>query len=434
MKHSISVFLVLHTLLAASAFGQAEIDKPIVLTGSGADARITGIETISQGDDAVHAEAVQNGSLVFAVSGGAADAYAISVSPAPGAYTAGQLFHFLSHAGNTGAATLDINGLGPISLKKHYDEALDADDIRAGQVVTVIFDGQHFQVLSPLGSSSSGGGGSPSGGKEYFYCTKADQFFTVPAGVTGLNVKLWGAGGGGGNYNSASTGGGGAFVGGSLAVSPGQSLRIIVGEGGNSTGTVTYGGGGNGRASGGGRSAIQVSGADVVTAGGGGGGGSSQTDSYAHGGGGGATTGADGVGSQIQWGCFGTEGGRGGTVSAGGAGGSGGSCGGNPGRAGSPGTLYTGGNVSGGGQAGGGGGGGYYGGGAGDSNYGGGGGGGSSYPASGFTISAGSTRSGGSPLSSSPAGGTGDADYLQGIGTGGLYPTPGGNGLVILSW
>jgi hypothetical protein len=115
-----------------------------------------------------------------------------------------------------------------------------------------------------------------------FGYTGGDQTYTVPAGVTKVQVRLWGAGGGGGNENNSSVGGGGAYVIGYLDVTPGEVLTVMVGQGGlyNSTtnGTVYGGGrasGGDNSGWGGGRSAIcrgtpTVLANNIVVAGGGG--------------------------------------------------------------------------------------------------------------------------------------------------------------------
>ena len=64
--------------------------------------------------------------------------------------------------------------------------------------------------------------------------------FTVPAGVTSINVECWGAGGAGGgssaNNNGGSGGGGGGYASASLTVTPNQSIPFTVGVGG--TGVV----------------------------------------------------------------------------------------------------------------------------------------------------------------------------------------------------
>lgn len=110
-------------------------------------------------------------------------------------------------------------------------------------------------------------------------------FYTVPANARTTSFHMWGAGGPGGA--GGQPGGGGAYLTGRLDVIPGETLRLIVGQGGQygtatqwSTMTDSQGGGGGGGGlagqggQGGGRSAIQkfISGAwtEVVTAGAGG--------------------------------------------------------------------------------------------------------------------------------------------------------------------
>jgi hypothetical protein len=108
--------------------------------------------------------------------------------------------------------------------------------------------------------------------------------YRVPTGCTSLTFNMWGAGGAGGN---SMPGGGGAYNTGTIAVTSGETLQLIIGRGGQigtatqwSTMTNAEGGGGGGGGlsgqggQGGGRTAIQklVSGSylEVVTAGGGG--------------------------------------------------------------------------------------------------------------------------------------------------------------------
>ena len=129
----------------------------------------------------------------------------------------------------------------------------------------------------------------PTGGYDWcqaFPATGSDQSYTVPTGVTSIHIQAWGAGGGGSAGVGAGKGGGGGYAYGDLAVTPGQTLILIVGKGGysartnSSTLNPSYGGGGSGGVdtsgsfrggSGGGRSAIQLTaGADLLTAGGGG--------------------------------------------------------------------------------------------------------------------------------------------------------------------
>jgi len=109
--------------------------------------------------------------------------------------------------------------------------------------------------------------------QQTFTFAGADQSLVVPADATSAKVYLWGAGGGNGTSSTGENpyaGGAGAMLQGILAVIPGETLTIVVGEGGGMLRRATYGGGGaaaNNNSSGGGRSAIRRGGVDVVTAG-----------------------------------------------------------------------------------------------------------------------------------------------------------------------
>ena len=289
---------------------------------------------------------------------------------------------------------------------------------------------------------------------QYSY-SGGDQTFTVPAGITSLNIKAWGAGGGGSVLNAYGNGSaGGGYATGNLAVTAGNSLLVVVGGGGSAAavsaagGNSAYGGGGAGNSAtgsaplvgggGGGRSAVQLTSTERLTAGGGGGGVVDQAyNTFPVAGAGGGTTGLAGSNYALA-GCGAAvgSGGQGGTQSAGGAGGvsvetarngsAGTSLQGGAGGTGVPFASST-------GNSGGGGGGGYYGGGGGngDSNFTCGsqtaGGGGSSYTG---VLTGASTTAG----AGSVAGNAGDSVYLPGVGAGGAQGAAGGNGLVVIQY
>lgn len=85
----------------------------------------------------------------YAADAGASDSYAITVTPAITAYATGQRFIFKANTANTGAATLAVNGLSAISVVKNKDTALADNDIAAGQIVEVVYDGTNMQMVSP---------------------------------------------------------------------------------------------------------------------------------------------------------------------------------------------------------------------------------------------------------------------------------------------
>jgi len=66
---------------------------------------------------------------------------------------------FRANHQNPGAATLSINGLMADTIKTGVSTNLVANDIKLGQVVTVVYDGINFQMTSASGNSTGIGGG-----------------------------------------------------------------------------------------------------------------------------------------------------------------------------------------------------------------------------------------------------------------------------------
>lgn len=99
---------------------------------------------------------------VYAADAGSTDAYSITLSPAPSAYTIGTHYRFKANTANTGPCTLNINSLGAKTIKKvagGITTDLVDNDIRAGQFVDVVYDGTNLQMQSTLGNAPVGGGG-----------------------------------------------------------------------------------------------------------------------------------------------------------------------------------------------------------------------------------------------------------------------------------
>jgi len=89
-----------------------------------------------------------NDYLNYIADTGAADAYVVTLDPAPAAYAAGLMIQFKAVNANTGASTLNVNALGVKSIKKNVTEALAANDILASQVCCCVYDGTNFQLLN----------------------------------------------------------------------------------------------------------------------------------------------------------------------------------------------------------------------------------------------------------------------------------------------
>lgn len=84
---------------------------------------------------------------------GSANTYTITYSPALAALVDGERYSFRVAADNTGAATLNINGLGATAIKKMTSSGkadLASGDLKSGQPATVEYDGTHFVLVSPI--------------------------------------------------------------------------------------------------------------------------------------------------------------------------------------------------------------------------------------------------------------------------------------------
>jgi hypothetical protein len=91
----------------------------------------------------------QNGSLLYANSTGSGTAYQVVLNPAPAALNAGLLIHMKAHTQNTGSATLNVNSLGIITIKKTDGSDLKVGDIVSGSACFLFYDGTNFQLINP---------------------------------------------------------------------------------------------------------------------------------------------------------------------------------------------------------------------------------------------------------------------------------------------
>jgi len=117
--------------------------------------KITALADGTAHTDGINAGQIQDGGLIFqATDSGSANTYAIALTPAVTAYVAGQVFHFKAANASSGASTLNVNALGAKNIKKKNDQDIAAGDIEQNAIVSVIYDGTSFQMLSQLGTSA----------------------------------------------------------------------------------------------------------------------------------------------------------------------------------------------------------------------------------------------------------------------------------------
>lgn len=88
----------------------------------------------------------------YGIDIGIANVYSMVLSPVPTALIEGNFYKIKATNANTGASTLQINTFGAIPIKKKVTANLVKGDILVGQVVTVIYDGTNFQLVT--GNSS----------------------------------------------------------------------------------------------------------------------------------------------------------------------------------------------------------------------------------------------------------------------------------------
>lgn len=115
----------------------------------------TGAEPKSEGDD--HVRNIKKGLrqsfagflgaiFVTGADGGAANAYTLTPDEELIAYTVKMLAVFVPTASNTGAATLNISGLGPKPVVSVAGVPLVAGDLTAGRFYTAFYDGTRFRL------------------------------------------------------------------------------------------------------------------------------------------------------------------------------------------------------------------------------------------------------------------------------------------------
>ena len=76
--------------------------------------------------------------------GGTGNAITLAPSPSYSSYAQGMLLRFAVKTANTGAVTVNVNGLGVKNVVKVGNEALDSGDFAVGNVVWLQYDGTRF--------------------------------------------------------------------------------------------------------------------------------------------------------------------------------------------------------------------------------------------------------------------------------------------------
>jgi hypothetical protein len=116
------------------------------------------------------AEKLQQNRVAFYTAGGTANALTVTASPPISSYTKGLGLIVEITATNTGAATIDVNGLGARSIKRQDGTNVEATDLTVGDIHQLRYDGTNFvlatqsrvhlsQSAATSGASTVEGGG-----------------------------------------------------------------------------------------------------------------------------------------------------------------------------------------------------------------------------------------------------------------------------------
>lgn len=135
--------------------------------------------------------------IPYAVVTGSANAYSVSISGIT-TYQEGLAIAVKINVDNTGASTININGLGAKSIKKPNGNDVAAGNLKAGSVYTLRFNGTNFI----LQGSDSAGNATPAdvlAGKTFSNDNGPDQVGTMPNNgnlfvTPSGNVQTFGAG------------------------------------------------------------------------------------------------------------------------------------------------------------------------------------------------------------------------------------------------
>lgn len=175
---------------------------------------------------------VQSGKWLYGVDTGTVNALAVTLNPAPATYAAGMGLRVKVAASNTATMTINVNSLGSKSIIYSDGSSIRGGDILAGSILALVYDGTNFQVVNVSQAAIKKTAFRRSQAK---FVAAGAFLWTVPAGVTTVVLKGWGAGGGGGfggNPSGPAGGGSGAYFEVTADVAPGATISGTVGVGG----------------------------------------------------------------------------------------------------------------------------------------------------------------------------------------------------------
>jgi hypothetical protein len=282
----------LPTITAAVAATPICLGSSATFTGGGAST-YTWSDGTNTPSDAIAFTPLTAGTSTYTVTGtdanlcSATATVSVTVNPAAATPTVSATPNSICAGGNS-----DLNAVSIGNTINWYDA------LTAGTLLTTLPSATNYNVAPAITTTYFAEAVTPAGGTQTFSYIGSAQTFIVPAGITSIDMECWGAQGGANWVNNTNFGG---YSKGTIAVTPGETLTIYVGNQPTTIAGGFNGGGagdGAGRA-GGGSSDVRQGGTSlndrIIVAGGGGGAGYWSGLHVAGGGGGGANlSGGDG--------------------------------------------------------------------------------------------------------------------------------------------
>jgi len=143
------------TINLEGAIGAASLGAEAVLAAALAHDAVTTIKILDANvtnsklaPGAVTPDKSTPGAYWYAAGTLSAGVYAVTLSPALPTYATGAQFSFKADVANSGAVDVNVNALGAKNIFKFTTRELEANDILAGQIVTLEYDGTNFQLVS----------------------------------------------------------------------------------------------------------------------------------------------------------------------------------------------------------------------------------------------------------------------------------------------
>ncbi|HBC94311.1 MAG TPA: hypothetical protein DCZ10_15790 [Pelotomaculum sp.] len=115
----------------------------------------------------------------YATATGAANTYAVTLNPAPGSYVEGMAVAVKINTNNTGASTLNVNGLGAKTIKKPNGSDVVSGNLKAASVYTMRYNGTNF-ILQGSDAAGNAIPANVSAGKTFSNDQGSDQVGTMP--------------------------------------------------------------------------------------------------------------------------------------------------------------------------------------------------------------------------------------------------------------